>query len=276
MVGFAYILSPNIFSMGRDKEMERASMKLDRIIAVRNDKTEYRDGDRCIKVFNSEYSKSDVLNEALNQTRANELGIRVPQISEVGEVNGKWAIISEYIRGKTLAQLISEDKDNVRSHIELFSELQRSVHSKDASAFARLSDGIKRKISLSDSDDDEKHWLSVLLEGLSVRDNSLCHGDFNPSNVIISNQGEPYIIDWPHAARGDAAADAAYTYLMFCINEDDALAHTYLDIFSEKSNISKKHIEKWMSVIAVSQSVKGNEKKREFLIDWEFKHRNNW
>ena len=29
-------------------------MKLDRIIAVRNNKTIYRDGDKCIKVFNED------------------------------------------------------------------------------------------------------------------------------------------------------------------------------------------------------------------------------
>ena len=42
-------------------------MKLDRVIAVRNNKTIYRDGEKCVKVFNDNYSKSDVLNEALNQ-----------------------------------------------------------------------------------------------------------------------------------------------------------------------------------------------------------------
>ena len=35
-------------------------MKLDTVIAVRKNKTVYRDGDRCIKVFNEEYSKADV------------------------------------------------------------------------------------------------------------------------------------------------------------------------------------------------------------------------
>ena len=38
-----------------------SKMKLDRIIAVRNNKTIYRDGDKCIKVFNEDYSKSDIL-----------------------------------------------------------------------------------------------------------------------------------------------------------------------------------------------------------------------
>ena len=30
-------------------------MKLDRVIAVRNNKTIYRDGDKCVKVFNEDY-----------------------------------------------------------------------------------------------------------------------------------------------------------------------------------------------------------------------------
>ena len=49
-------------------------MKLDTVIAVRKNKTLYRDGDRCIKVFDKAYSKADVLNEALNQARIEETG----------------------------------------------------------------------------------------------------------------------------------------------------------------------------------------------------------
>ena len=79
-------------------------MKLDRIIAVRNNKTVYRDGDNCIKVFNQDFSKIDVLNEALNQARIEEIGLNVPKIKEVLTIDGKWAIVSEYIKGKTLAQ----------------------------------------------------------------------------------------------------------------------------------------------------------------------------
>ena len=38
-------------------------MNLDRVIAVRTTKTVYRDGDLCIKVFNKEFTKADVLND---------------------------------------------------------------------------------------------------------------------------------------------------------------------------------------------------------------------
>ena len=86
-------------------------MKLDRVIAVRNNKTIYRDGDRCIKVFNADYSKADVLNEALNQARIEETGLNIPKVLEVTMIDGKWAIVSEYIKGKTLQELMDEDAE---------------------------------------------------------------------------------------------------------------------------------------------------------------------
>ena len=82
-------------------------MNLDRIIAVRNSKTVYRDGDKVYKVFDRSYSKADVLNEALNQARIEETGLNIPKILGVTMTEGKWTIITEFIKGKTLAQLMA-------------------------------------------------------------------------------------------------------------------------------------------------------------------------
>ena len=84
-------------------------MNLDRIIAVRNNKTVFRDGDRVIKVFDNDFTKADVLNEALNQALVEETGLHIPAILEVSRIDGRWAIVSEYIKGKNLAQLIADD-----------------------------------------------------------------------------------------------------------------------------------------------------------------------
>ena len=52
-------------------------MNLDRIIAVRNNKTVYRDGVHAIKAFDSSFSKADILNEALNQARVEDTGLNI-------------------------------------------------------------------------------------------------------------------------------------------------------------------------------------------------------
>ena len=122
-------------------------MNLDRVIAVRNDKTVYRDGDRCIKVFNAEYSKADVLNEALNQARIEETGLKIPKILEVAMIDGKWAIISEYIKGKTLAQLMKEQPEKREEYIELLVDLQMSIHGKTCPLLNKLKDKMRQKIA---------------------------------------------------------------------------------------------------------------------------------
>ena len=92
-------------------------MELNDVIAKRTHKTIYRDGDRCVKVFDAEYSKTDVLNEALNQARIENTGLNIPKILEVTMVDGKWAIVSEFVAGKTLAQLMKEKKN---ANLEFF------------------------------------------------------------------------------------------------------------------------------------------------------------
>ena len=242
-------------------------MKLDRVIAVRNNKTIYRDGEKCVKVFNENYSKSDVLNEALNQSRIEETGLNIPKILEVTMVEGKWAIVSEYIKGKTLAQLMSEDVDKKDEYLELLVNLQLEVHSKKSPLLNKLKDKMNRKISETDLDATTRYDLHTRLEGMP-KHTKVCHGDFNPSNVIISEDGTPYILDWSHATQGNASADAARTYLLFWLSGDISGAKKYLDLFCEKSGTAKQYVQKWMPIVAASQSVKGNSLEREFLLSW--------
>ena len=242
-------------------------MNLDRVIAVRNNKTIYRDGDRCVKVFSSDYSKADVLNEALNQARIEETGLNIPKIREVTMIDGKWAIVSDYIKGKTLAQLIDEDAERKAEYIELLVDLQMSVHAKTCPLLNKLKDKMSRKIAETEFDATTRYDLHTRLEGMP-KHNKVCHGDFNPSNIIIAEDGTPYILDWSHATQGNASADVARTYLLFWLNGDIEGAETYLNLFCKKSDTAKQYVQKWMPIVAASQSMKGNETERELLTSW--------
>ena len=242
-------------------------MNLDKVVAVRDNKTIYRDGNLCIKVFNSDYSKADVLNEALNQARVEETGLNIPKIIEITMVDGKWSIVTEYIEGKTLEQLMQENPDKKDEYIELLVDLQLEVHSKKSPLLNKLKDKMNRKISAANLDATTRYELHTRLEGMP-KHTKVCHGDFNPSNIVIKEDGTPYIIDWAHATQGNASADVARTYLLFNLAGDEKGAKTYLDLFCKKSDTAKQYVQKWMPIVAASQSVKGNEKEREFLLSW--------
>ena len=242
-------------------------MKLEKVIAVRTNKTVYRDGDQVIKVFDSDYSKADVLNEALNQARAEETALNVPRLNEVGMVDGKWAIISEYIPGKTLARIMEENPDKRDEYLELFVDLQLRVHSQTCPLLNKLKDKMNRKISQSGLDATTRYELHTRLQGMPTH-TKLCHGDFDPKNIIIRDDGEAFILDWSHATQGNASADAARTYLLFWLNGDIDGAEKYLDLFCKKSDTAKQYVQKWIPIVAASQSVKGKAEEREFLLHW--------
>lgn len=237
------------------------------IIAERKHKKIYREGDLCIKVFDSDYSKADILNEALNQARIEETGLNIPKLLGVQKVDGQWAIEYEYIEGKTLAELMEENPDKTDEYINILVDVQLDIHSRKAPLLGRLRDKMNRKINETTLDATTKYDLHTRLEGMP-KHKKVCHGDLNPSNIIISTDGTPYIIDWAHATQGNASADAARTYLLFCLEEKRELANKYLEVFCKKSDTARQYVQKWMPIVAASQSVKGNAHEREFLLSW--------
>ena len=156
------------------------------VIAQRKHKTIYRDDDKVVKVFDKEYSKPDVLNEALNQARIEETGLNIPKILGVNMIDGKWAIVNEYIEGKTLADLMNEHPEKKEEYINLLVELQMSVHEKKSPLLTKLKDKMNRKISMSSLDATTRYELHTRLEGMP-KHNKVCHGDFNPSNIISND-----------------------------------------------------------------------------------------
>lgn len=242
-------------------------MKFEKVLAERQNKIIYKDGDRTIKVFDENFSKSDVLNEALNQSRVEETGLHIPKVAEVTKIDGKWAIVSDFIEGKTLQQLMDENPDKLDEYLDLFVNIQIEIQSKTAPLLNKLWDKMKRKIDETNLDATTRYELHTRLNGMH-KHHKVCHGDFNPSNVIITPEGVPYVIDWSHATQGNASADVARTYLLFCLKGNDELANKYLDLFCKKTDTAKQYVQQWLPIVAASQSVKGKDEEREFLLNW--------
>lgn len=238
------------------------------VITKREAKVIYKDGDTAVKIFSEKYPKSDILNEALNQARVEETGLPIPALRSVSVVDGKWAISMDYVEGKTLEQIMQEDPDNLDKYLEQFVDLQISVHNKKAPLLNKLKDKMNRKISSLGSQIDAtiRYELHTRLESMP-KHNKVCHGDFNPSNIIIDKDGNPHIIDWSHATQGNASADAARTYLLFAL-KDKELADKYLNVFCRKSDTAKQYVQQWLPIVAASQLVKKVPEEEEFLKSW--------
>ena len=237
-------------------------------IAKRSNKTVYREGGLCYKVFSADYNKSDIFNEALNQTRVEETGLFIPKVHELKKLDdGRLAIVMDYVEGKSLATLIAENPAKRLEYVTRLIDIQLSMHSLTSPELNKQRAKFDRKIDLSGLDATTRYELHVRLGGMP-KHNKLCHGDFNPSNVIITNDDRACVIDWSHATVGNASADTARTYLLFKLAGDDKTAEDYMTLFCKKSDTARQYVDQWLPIVAASQMAKGKPHEREMLGKW--------
>ncbi len=242
-------------------------MNLNQLIVERPNKQIYKDGDLIIKVFNSDFKKSDVLNEALNIARVEETPLNIPKLNGVTMVEENWAIITDYIEGETLTSLMEKHPEKLSEYIELFVDIQMEIHTQTAPLLTNLKDKMRRKMKESFLDATTRYDLETRLESMPTH-NKVCHGDLCPSNIMIDSKGTAYIIDWAHVTQGNASADVARSYLLFKLDGADELAETYLNTFCRKSDTARQYVQEWLPIVAASQLVKGKPEEVEFLKGW--------
>ena len=238
------------------------------IIVTRPYKVVYNDGDRIIKVFAEDHGKANVFNEALNTARVEESGLDIPKVLGVSRIDDKWAVMIEYAEGETLEARMQQHPEELEHYMEQFVDLQLAMHAKKAPRLTLQRDKFARKIeSMKDVlDATNRYELLTRLDSMPSH-TKLCHGDYNPSNVIVRPDNTMVIVDWAHATQGNASGDAAITYLQFAL-KDQQTADLYLKIFCRKSDTAKQYVLKWLPIAAAAQLTKKVEEEKEFLLRW--------
>ena len=241
-------------------------MPLEKLIATGEHTNVYQRGDLAVKVFSKDYPKTEVLYEALTHARVEETGLCVPKIMEVGKEDGQWSISMERIQGKTLAQIMQEDPENLPKYIEQMVDIQIEIHTKKVPLLLKLKDRLASQIqSLDCIDDTRKYELLTRLDSCP-KHIKLCHGNFNPTNIIV--QGDKiYVVDWKNASQGNASADVGRTYLLLCLQNKQA-ADLYMDLFCQKTNTAKKYVQAWLPIVAAAQLTQNVDSERDLLMKW--------
>ena len=243
-------------------------INLDNPIVERKTKTVYRDGDKTVKLFVENYSKADILNEALNQARVEEgTDLNIPKLLEVTKIDNRWALVFEHIEGTTIAELMEQHPEKTEEYLNWFVDIQVYILSKTVPHLNRIKEKYKNRINKLDITDNAKYELLARLDGMKDHV-KLCHGDFNPSNIVIKSDGTAAILDWAHVTIGNASADAANTYMMFIMEGKNELAEKYLEVFSIKSGINKNLVQRWIPIVAASRKAKGRPEEQEILDKW--------
>lgn len=237
---------------------------------VHNKKIEVMQQDGvAYKIFDKSFSSTQIFYEAMLQTMAGEAGVRVPKILGVEQIDDRFAILSEYIEGQTVAELMEENPAKKDYYLGLLADTQLLINSKSVADIKKLKHKLSREIkALEEIDEIKKYELETRLASMPEH-NKLCHGNFGPENVIIDGMDNIVVLDWVAAVRGNAAADAAKTYLKLTLTSTE-MAEGYITLFCEKAGTERQYVYEWLPLIAASTLSGKNlsEKEKKVLLSW--------
>lgn len=203
---------------------------------------------RAVKLFRADAAEGTAKREADIQTRAFVCGIPVPEIYDVTRIDGRQAIVMEFVSGKTLGELALSDAARAPEYMRIAADFQRMLHETAAEGFPSMEDKLRVRIAGAACLGEDQR--ARLLAGLSDMpfENRVCHGDFHPFNIMQTERGYK-IIDWADATGGSPVADACRSYLLLSLVNAD-FAALYAQTLVETEGISRADMDAWMPFIA--------------------------
>ncbi|SKC73844.1 aminoglycoside phosphotransferase family protein [Maledivibacter halophilus] len=242
------------------------------------------DENRILKLFNHGTKMDDVKREfEINRDLAKQK-MPVPDVFDLIEYNNRLGIIYEQINGQTLTKLISSKPWKILNEARRFAKIHRKFQSKISFEIPRFKVKLMRNIKTSNIlDINLKNSLFKYIETLPD-DEILCHCDFHPDNIMISD-GKMLVIDWMTGAKGHPISDVARTSVILkfaVIHEEKSYIEKkiinllrnkfyleYIKHYMKLSNIKIQDIEQWELPIAaarLSEDISNLEK--DILLDY--------
>ena len=204
---------------------------------------------KIVKLLKGFMSDTEANSEADKQKLAHSYGVPVPDVYEVTKVDGRYAIVMEYVPGKTLGNMIFENQPKAYNYLSLSVDTQLNIQSKNAEGFETMIEVLQRKFQYRSALNDQQR-AELLNRALAIQhEKRLCHGDCHVLNMIINSENNIIVIDWVDASAGDIRADACRSYLLYLLHAPE-LADLYLRLYCEKSGISQEDIFIWKPIMA--------------------------
>ena len=189
------------------------SETMGRLVATGQRAEVFEWGSRVVKLHRSAAAKNTAFGEAAIHAAVEALGLPVPTVWSVQQIDRRWGIVFDRVSGVSFAEQMRGDVGAIPEYLQLLSRLHARIHAHAASEFIKLKGwpalNIARTMLL---DEPRKQMLLNGLRDMPDGDR-LCHGDFHPMNVF-GKTSQPIVIDWPNACRGDPAGDACRSYLL--------------------------------------------------------------
>ncbi|MFP3377659.1 aminoglycoside phosphotransferase family protein [Bacillus sp. SIMBA_069] len=228
-------------------------MNLGNPIAKGNTAEIYLYDTKVVKLFKEYLPNTESMNEAKKQKYAYSCGLSVPNVFEVTKIKNRQAIIMEYVKGDSIGDLLLNNLNEAEYYINICVNEQKKIHAirVNTDEMEAMGERLERQIK-SVHKLDEKQKESILNKLNSIKfEPRLCHGDFHPFNLILSEKNVS-IIDWVDACSGDIRADVFRTYLLY-VQSHIELAEMYLQIYCRNTDLTRDEIFQWAPIMIAAR-----------------------
>jgi tRNA A-37 threonylcarbamoyl transferase component Bud32 len=194
---------------------------------------------------------------------------------------GKLGLQYELIQGEMLSDVMKRQPFRIVKLARELGEIHRRMHSSKVEGLATMrdvyGDRLLRYPNLINNLKDE------LIEFLE-RDinNSLCHGDFHPENVMVDTDERMWVVDWVNAYSGNPVSDVARTYYLlkkgtspekssllirvFEVFTRHLIARAYLKSYFKAQKFPKAEFDKWLLIIQITRYSEGIKEEQAYLV----------
>lgn len=220
----------------------------------------------------------------LNQAQALALraikgaGGPAPKVYGIVTVDGRPGLIMERIKGPSLLGQLAGRPWAIRKAARLMATLHLQVHAIAAPAETlSVHEKLGSQMQSKRVPEDLSGPGLSLLGGLPTGDR-VCHGDFHPDNIMVSDE-RAVVIDWTNVAKGDPHADVARTLVLgrWGIPPDAPLTlrllakggrhlllREYLSTYQRSSPLDSALLNRWelvCSIARLAEAIPGEEAK---------------
>jgi uncharacterized protein (TIGR02172 family) len=217
---------------------------------------------KVLKLFNQGYPKESVEKEFNNARAISNMDFIKPKAYEIVFLEEQIGIIYDKIEGESLLDWVMRTGD-FQSCAVYMANLHKTILQNSISNVPSYKEFLKYNIinDLSENQKKQKEALNMLDK---LQDGTtLCHGDFHPGNIFISD-GQTMVIDFMNVCHGDFLYDIArtvylveYTPVSAEVKEREMLLRfkkTLADLYLIEMNVMREMIQDYLSVITIARS----------------------
>ena len=169
-----------------------------------------------VKIYRDYVPQADIDREICCTESVQGRGLPVPEYRGYIQYKGKRAILLEYIRGKSMMNVLSGGEIAPEELAEDFAKIHYQMHQCRADGLEEGKVRLERLLRRSEHNLGTDLTTRCLKLMETLPDGSmLCHNDFHPGNILYNDNREMIVIDWSDASCCDPLADVARTVQMF-------------------------------------------------------------